>query len=129
VQPTAIEIIEALGMNAAEPAPSTVDVAVIGAGPAGLAAAVYAASEGLRVVVIEAEVYGGQAGTTSLIRNYLGFPNGIRELSSENQQPEDEDHFANERECGQTKRIGRTEQRAETVRDISDSGNDQEHAD
>jgi thioredoxin reductase (NADPH) len=77
VQPTAIEIIEALGMNAAEPAPSTVDVAVIGAGPAGLAAAVYAASEGLGVVVIEAEVFGGQAGTTSLIRNYLGFPNGL----------------------------------------------------
>ncbi|HEY4866995.1 MAG TPA: NAD(P)/FAD-dependent oxidoreductase, partial [Candidatus Dormibacteraeota bacterium] len=77
MQPTAIEIIEALGMNAAEPAPSTVDVAVIGAGPAGLAAAVYAASEGLGVVVIEAEVFGGQAGTTSLIRNYLGFPNGL----------------------------------------------------
>ena len=47
VQPTAIEIVEAIGMNAAKPTPSTVDVAVIGAGPAGLAAAVYAASEGL----------------------------------------------------------------------------------
>ncbi len=77
VQPTAIEIVEALGMNAAKTAPSTVDVAVIGAGPAGLAAAVYAASEGLSVVVVEAEVFGGQAGTTSLIRNYLGFPNGL----------------------------------------------------
>jgi thioredoxin reductase (NADPH) len=77
VQPTAIEIIEALGMNKAEVAPSEADVAVIGAGPAGLAAAVYAASEGLSVLVIEAEVYGGQAGTTSLIRNYLGFPNGL----------------------------------------------------
>ena len=61
-------------MNTARAALSTVDVAVIGAGPAGLAAAVYAASEGLRVLVIEAEVFGGQAGTTSLIRNYLGFP-------------------------------------------------------
>ena len=77
VQPTAIEIVEALGMNAAKAAPSTVDVAVVGAGPAGLAAAVYAASEGLSVVVVEAEVFGGQAGTTSLIRNYLGFPNGL----------------------------------------------------
>ncbi len=77
VQPTALEIVEALGMNAARSVPSTVDVAVVGAGPAGLSAAVYAASEGLRVVVIEAEVFGGQAGTTSLIRNYLGFPNGL----------------------------------------------------
>ena len=77
VQPTALDIVEALGMNAARSVPSTVDVAVVGAGPAGLSAAVYAASEGLRVVVVEAEVFGGQAGTTSLIRNYLGFPNGL----------------------------------------------------
>ena len=54
-----------------------VDVAVVGAGPAGLATAVYAASEGLSTVVIEAEAIGGQAGTSSMIRNYLGFPRGI----------------------------------------------------
>ena len=53
------------------------DVAVIGAGPAGLASAVYAASEGLRTVVIEALAPGGQAGTSSKIENYLGFPTGI----------------------------------------------------
>jgi thioredoxin reductase (NADPH) len=50
---------------------------VIGAGPAGLAAAVYGASEGLRTVVLEREAVGGQAGTSSMIRNYLGFPRGI----------------------------------------------------
>jgi thioredoxin reductase (NADPH) len=54
-----------------------VDLVVIGAGPAGLAAAVYAASEGLSVVVLESEAVGGQAGTSSMIRNYLGFPRGI----------------------------------------------------
>lgn len=53
------------------------DVAVVGAGPAGLAAATYAASEGLRTVVIEALAPGGQAGTSSKIENYLGFPTGI----------------------------------------------------
>ncbi len=54
-----------------------VDLAIVGAGPAGLAAAVYASSEGLSVVVLEAEAIGGQAGTSSMIRNYLGFPRGI----------------------------------------------------
>src|SRR6478735_12004261 len=53
------------------------DVAVIGGGPAGLAAAVYGASEGLRTIVIEREAPGGQAGTSSRIENYLGFPSGI----------------------------------------------------
>ena len=52
-------------------------VAVLGAGPAGLAAAVYGASEGLRTGVLEPEAFGGQAGTSSMIRNYLGFPRGI----------------------------------------------------
>lgn len=53
------------------------DLVIIGAGPAGLAAAVYGASEGLTTVVLEAEAIGGQAGTSSMIRNYLGFPRGI----------------------------------------------------
>src|SRR5215831_3713623 len=55
----------------------TVDVAVVGAGPAGLSAAVYAASEGLSTLLLEGEAFGGQAGSSSLIRNYLGFPRGI----------------------------------------------------
>ena len=54
-----------------------IDLCVVGGGPAGLAAAVYGASEGLSVVVLEAEAVGGQAGTSSMIRNYLGFPRGI----------------------------------------------------
>src|SRR4029077_15227746 len=53
------------------------DVVIIGAGPAGLAAAVYAASEGLDVLVLESTAPGGQAGTSSRIENYLGFPTGI----------------------------------------------------
>ena len=53
------------------------DVVVVGAGPAGLAAAVYGASEGLRMLVIEREAPGGQAGTSSRIENYLGFPSGV----------------------------------------------------
>lgn len=61
------------------PAPETVyDVAVVGAGPAGLAAAVYAASEGLNTLLVESVAPGGQAGTSSKIENYLGFPTGIR---------------------------------------------------
>ena len=56
---------------------TVVDLCVVGAGPAGLAAAVYGSSEGLDTVVVEAEAIGGQAGTSSMIRNYLGFPRGI----------------------------------------------------
>ena len=55
----------------------TVDVAIVGAGPAGLSAAVYAASEGMFTLLLEREAIGGQAGSSSLIRNYLGFPRGI----------------------------------------------------
>src|SRR5690606_20798096 len=53
------------------------DLIIIGAGPAGLASAVYGASEGLHTILIEKETTGGQAGTSSLIENYLGFPNGL----------------------------------------------------
>jgi thioredoxin reductase (NADPH) len=73
--PTNTEILDALGATDVEE--PTCDVAIVGGGPAGLASAVYASSEGLRTVVIEREAVGGQAGTSSLIRNYLGFPRGI----------------------------------------------------
>ena len=65
-----------LGMVAA-PSLSEYDLTIVGAGPAGLAASVYAASEGLRAITIEGVAPGGQAGTTSMIENYLGFPQGI----------------------------------------------------
>ncbi|MCY1137121.1 FAD-dependent oxidoreductase [Actinoplanes sp. Pm04-4] len=68
---------EALGLTLAAGDDRPYDVAVVGAGPAGLAAAVYGASEGLRVVVFDATAPGGQAGTSSRIENYLGFPGGI----------------------------------------------------
>jgi thioredoxin reductase (NADPH) len=73
---TVQQVASGLGMVAA-PLLSEYDITIVGAGPAGLAAAVYAASEGLRAVVIEAVAPGGQAGTTSMIENYLGFPQGI----------------------------------------------------
>jgi thioredoxin reductase (NADPH) len=76
VNPTNAEVAQALGMKTT-PGAGLYDVAVIGAGPAGLAAAVYAASEGLSTVVLEPEAIGGQAGTSSQIRNYLGFPDGV----------------------------------------------------
>jgi len=74
--PSVERVAQALGF-ATEPEPAPCDVAVVGGGPAGLAAAVYAASEGLRTTVIEPTIPGGQAGTSSRIRNYLGFPNGV----------------------------------------------------
>jgi len=73
---TVQQVAGGLGMVAAPLLPDY-DIAIVGAGPAGLAAAVYAASEGLRTVAIEAVAPGGQAGTTSMIENYLGFPQGI----------------------------------------------------
>ena len=76
VRPSGSQVGAALGLVATAPA-ETFDVAIVGAGPAGLAAAVYASSEGLKTAVVESEAIGGQAGTSSLIRNYLGFPRGI----------------------------------------------------
>jgi thioredoxin reductase (NADPH) len=76
VTPSLRALAEAIGLRTA-PSGDTFDVAIVGAGPAGLAAAVYGASEGLRALVIEREATGGQAGTSSRIENYLGFPTGV----------------------------------------------------
>ncbi len=76
VQPTTRELAEKLGMQTRAQKPFY-DLIVVGGGPAGLAAAVYGASEGLRTILIEQSAPGGQAGTSSNIENYLGFPSGI----------------------------------------------------
>ena len=75
--PTNAQIAECLGLNAGVEPTHVRDLVVIGAGPAGLAAAVYGASEGLDVLLLESDAPGGQAGTSSRIENYLGFPTGI----------------------------------------------------
>jgi thioredoxin reductase (NADPH) len=76
VDPTNAEVGQALGLDV-RPPERAYDLLIVGAGPAGLAAAVYGASEGLPTAVLEREAFGGQAGTSSLIRNYPGFPWGI----------------------------------------------------
>jgi thioredoxin reductase (NADPH) len=76
VRPRPRRVAELLGLGT-EPAAGEYDTVVVGAGPAGLAAAVYGASEGLRTIVVEREAPGGQAGTSSRIENYLGFPAGV----------------------------------------------------
>ncbi|HSK35896.1 MAG TPA: NAD(P)/FAD-dependent oxidoreductase, partial [Actinomycetota bacterium] len=76
VDPSDAELAEALGCGTT-PGAGSYDLVIVGAGPAGLAAAVYAASEGLDTLVVEPQVAGGQAGTSAMIRNYLGFPRGI----------------------------------------------------
>jgi len=75
--PSTVILADALGLIETLDAKTVYDVAVVGAGPAGLAAAVYAASEGLSTIVLESTAPGGQAGTSSKIENYLGFPTGI----------------------------------------------------
>jgi thioredoxin reductase (NADPH) len=74
--PNVRDLANRLGLQTS-PRATEYDVAIVGGGPAGLAAAVYGASEGLRTVVVEREAPGGQAGTSSRIENYLGFPSGI----------------------------------------------------
>lgn len=77
-QPTNVQVAEKIGLQTQAQKPFY-DLAIIGRGPAGLAAAVYGASEGLRTVMIEREAPGGQAGTSSRIENYQGFPSGLSE--------------------------------------------------
>ena len=75
-RPTMLELAERLGISA-QPIGDHYDLVIVGGGPAGLAAAVYGASEGLRTVLVEREAPGGQAGQSSRIENYLGFPAGL----------------------------------------------------
>src|SRR5207245_301765 len=75
-RPTVLELAERLGVTG-QPASEHYDLVIVGGGPAGLAAAVYGASEGLRTIMVEREAPGGQAGTSSRIENYLGFPAGL----------------------------------------------------
>lgn len=77
VNPSEVALARCIGMVDTVEHDELFDVAVVGAGPAGLATAVYAASEGLRVVVLDCRAYGGQAGASARIENYLGFPTGI----------------------------------------------------
>ena len=76
IRPRLRRVAELLGLGT-EPDRAEYDTVIVGAGPAGLAAAVYGASEGLSTIVVESEAPGGQAGTSSRIENYLGFPSGV----------------------------------------------------
>jgi len=78
--PTNVEVAECLGFNDAVDPTTPNDLVIVGGGPAGLAAAVYGASEGLAVLLLESNLPGGQAGSSSRIENYLGFPTGISGL-------------------------------------------------
>ena len=75
--PREVELAQCLGMIHPDHPERIYDVAIVGGGPAGLATAVYAASEGLRTIVFDKYAFGGQAGASARIENYLGFPTGI----------------------------------------------------
>ncbi|HVI73889.1 MAG TPA: cyclic nucleotide-binding domain-containing protein, partial [Anaeromyxobacteraceae bacterium] len=75
--PGEVELARCLGLVRAIDPTKVYDVAIVGAGPAGLAAAVYGASEGLSIIVLDSRAFGGQAGASARIENYLGFPTGI----------------------------------------------------
>jgi thioredoxin reductase (NADPH) len=79
--PTEHQLARCLGLSREIDRDTLYDVAIVGAGPAGLGTAVYAASEGLKVVVLDSRAFGGQAGASARIENYLGFPTGIRGLA------------------------------------------------
>src|SRR6202042_3913298 len=76
-EPTPDKIARLLGLNLDFPENEVFDVLIVGGGPAGVAAAVYAGAEGLRALVVEDVAIGGQAGTSSRVENYMGFPTGI----------------------------------------------------
>src|SRR5215472_12792565 len=79
--PTEHQLARCLGLSRELDRDNLYDVAIVGAGPAGLGTAVYAASEGLKVIVLDCRAFGGQAGASARIENYLGFPTGIRGLA------------------------------------------------
>jgi thioredoxin reductase (NADPH) len=79
--PSETQLSRCIGLSVGADSSKVYDVAVVGAGPAGLAAAVYAASEGLSVVVLDCRAFGGQAGASARIENYLGFPTGVSGLA------------------------------------------------
>ena len=79
--PSETQLARCIGLSVGVDSSKVYDVAVVGAGPAGLAAAVYAASEGLSVIVLDCRAFGGQAGASARIENYLGFPTGISGLA------------------------------------------------
>jgi thioredoxin reductase (NADPH) len=76
IEPSAVDIAARVGLKTQAELPFY-DLIIVGGGPAGLAAAVYGASEGLRTVMVEREAIGGQAGQSARIENYLGFPSGL----------------------------------------------------